>query len=130
MLVLSRRVQQSVHISDSIVVRVLSIKGTRVQLGISALTRRAHCEVGAACRIKCPAGDSWLGRAIAFQIAQSIRTLRGQGTLHGVSPWWAYDFKRGRSHHDVKLRSSPERLVLLVALLLVAVGPQAPSERP
>jgi carbon storage regulator len=36
MLVLSRRVQESVHISDSIVVQVLSIKGGRVQLGISA----------------------------------------------------------------------------------------------
>jgi carbon storage regulator len=36
MLVLSRRVQQSVHISNSIVVQVLSIKGSRVQLGISA----------------------------------------------------------------------------------------------
>ena len=36
MLVLSRRVQEFVHISDSIIVQVLSIKRGRVQLGISA----------------------------------------------------------------------------------------------
>jgi carbon storage regulator len=54
MLVLTRRVQESVHISDSIVVQVLSIKGNRVQLGISAcpevriarseLLGRSRCE--------------------------------------------------------------------------------------
>ncbi len=36
MLVLSRRIQESVHLGDSIVVQVLSVKGDRVQLGFSA----------------------------------------------------------------------------------------------
>jgi carbon storage regulator len=35
MLVLSRHVQESVHVGDSIVVQVLSIKAGRVRLGIS-----------------------------------------------------------------------------------------------
>ena len=36
MLVLSRRIRESVHVSDSIVVQVLAIKGSQVRLGISA----------------------------------------------------------------------------------------------
>jgi carbon storage regulator len=36
MLVISRRIRESVQLGDSIAVQVLSIKGRRVQLGISA----------------------------------------------------------------------------------------------
>jgi carbon storage regulator len=36
MLVISRRIRESVQLGDSIAVQVLSIKGQRVQLGISA----------------------------------------------------------------------------------------------